>query len=180
MHPLSAPPPESIRNRKVIWCFQGVEKSCIGNVWVNKILLFSEFVNSLKRYFMFEKYIHIHIHIYIYIYIYIYKSTNQAKLFGCSNTFKKKKTDILVLKKAGFVQLIFRISFKIVVPNDIFLSSWFFDHFQGTLRIVPLGDNIKIRWDLNALYVIVYIWMYIMAKIYVYMKKLHDTNMYIQ
>ena len=152
-----------------------------------ELLLMYVFMHNLFYNFTLIKSIYLSIiytytytYIYIYIYIYIYKSTNQAKLFGCSNTFKKKKTDILVLKKAGFVQLIFRISFKIVVPDDIFLSSWFFDHFQGTLRIVPLGDNIKIRWDLNALYVIVYIWMYIMVKIYVYMKKLHDTNMYIQ
>ena len=27
-------------NRKVFWCFQGVEKGCIGNEWVNRKLYY--------------------------------------------------------------------------------------------------------------------------------------------
>ena len=30
-----SPPPESIRNPYGFLCFQGVEKECIGNEWVN-------------------------------------------------------------------------------------------------------------------------------------------------
>ena len=33
--------PESIKNHMVHWCFQGVEKGCIGNKWVN--IFISEF-----------------------------------------------------------------------------------------------------------------------------------------
>ena len=29
-------PPEISENRKVFWCFQGIEKGCIGNKWVNE------------------------------------------------------------------------------------------------------------------------------------------------
>ena len=33
-------------NRKVFWCFQGVEKGCIGNKWVKSCLLFSQNASS--------------------------------------------------------------------------------------------------------------------------------------
>ena len=29
-------PSENIENRKVFWCFQGIEKGCIGKEWVDK------------------------------------------------------------------------------------------------------------------------------------------------
>ena len=35
-------------NRKVFWCFQGVEKGCIGNKWVNVIRTTSPCRNQLK------------------------------------------------------------------------------------------------------------------------------------
>ena len=31
-------PLKTLENRKVFWCFQGVEKKCIGNEWVNRLL----------------------------------------------------------------------------------------------------------------------------------------------
>ena len=36
MHPFSTPLSlKTSQNRKVFWCFPGVEKKCIGNEWVN-------------------------------------------------------------------------------------------------------------------------------------------------
>ena len=31
-------PLKTSENRKIFWCFQGVEKGCIGNEWVSKLL----------------------------------------------------------------------------------------------------------------------------------------------
>ena len=41
-------PLEMSENRKAFWCFQGVEKGCIGNEWV-KLLLSKEFCNLIGR-----------------------------------------------------------------------------------------------------------------------------------
>ena len=36
LHPL-----KTSENRKVFWCFQGVEKGCIGNEWIERFLMIS-------------------------------------------------------------------------------------------------------------------------------------------
>ena len=47
---LSLPP--EIFNRKVFWCFQGVDKGCIGSEWVNNKICESSFVNFLLTHFV--------------------------------------------------------------------------------------------------------------------------------
>ena len=45
---------KALENRKVFWCFQGVEKSCIGNEWVNVKVLKA---NNEKTYKSSHQYI---------------------------------------------------------------------------------------------------------------------------
>ena len=103
------------------------------------------------------------------------------------------------MRKAGFVQLdcgnglcnwIYAIGlcefqcifYEIVVPDNIFLNSRFFERFQGALRIVPLGDNIKIPY---TLYIILHIYECIcIYDIYVCIYDInifiYNINMYMQ
>ena len=46
-------PPQNIKSRRVLWCFQGVEKGCIGNKWVKEWLLLLVLLNVTIRFLVF-------------------------------------------------------------------------------------------------------------------------------
>ena len=62
-------PLKTAENRKYFWCFQGVQKECIGNEWV-KVLWFSQAHKYLwiksKLFFTIEIYIRINVYLFIY------------------------------------------------------------------------------------------------------------------